>query len=163
MPIGCVTNVIMEAAILTHLPKVDLANRDHVARAYEATEVFAPSRVPIASIVAAIIALTAATAVAAAAVFVVTDPRHGVYTAPPPPEPIGAYHDGGEPVRDLAIEQVLAIDLTGLVVANDGAAAGSPDNRARRSRNSPTRSPTPPARWPMPSPTSSCSTAPTHR
>jgi hypothetical protein len=115
------------ALILRGRREVDLADRDHVARVYEATLVLAPSRVPIASIVAAIIALTAATAVAAAAVFVLTDQRPGVYTAPPPPAPIGAYRDGGEPVRDLAIEQVLAIDLTGLVVANDGAAAGLPE------------------------------------
>jgi hypothetical protein len=115
------------ALILRGRREVDLADPDHVARAYEATEVFAPSRVPIASIVAAIIALTAATAVAATAAFVLTDQRPGVYSAPPPPAPIGAYRDGGEPVRDLAIEQVLAIDLTGLVVANDGAAAGLPE------------------------------------
>ncbi len=28
MPIGCVTNVIMETSILTHFPEIDLANRE---------------------------------------------------------------------------------------------------------------------------------------
>lgn len=109
--------------ILRGRGELELADPDHVARAYEATEVSSPGRVPIASIAAAILALTAAAAVAAAAVFVVTDERPGVYSAPPRPAPIGAYRDGGEPVRDLAIERALAIDLTGLVVANDGGAA----------------------------------------
>jgi hypothetical protein len=37
------------ALILRGRREVDLADRDHVARVYEATEVRAPSRVPIAS------------------------------------------------------------------------------------------------------------------
>ncbi|HET7500502.1 MAG TPA: hypothetical protein VFK02_05845 [Kofleriaceae bacterium] len=105
--------------------EIDLADPDQVARRYEATEVTAPVRLPIASLVAGLVALVAATAVAAAAVFVVTDER-GPYTPPPPPPPIGAYRDGGAPIRDLAIEQALAIDLTGLVVANDGT-SGRPE------------------------------------
>jgi hypothetical protein len=111
--------------ILRGRREVDLADADQVARLYEATEVSPPIRLPIASIIAGLIALVVATAVAAAAVVVVTAER-GPYTAPPPPAPIGAYRDGGAPVRDVAIEQALAVDLTGLVVANDGA-AGLPE------------------------------------
>lgn len=73
-----------------------------------------------------LVALTAATAIATAAVFVVTHGPPGVYTRPAPPEPIGAYRDGGAPVLDPAIEQALAVDLTQLVVVSDGR-AGSPD------------------------------------
>jgi hypothetical protein len=114
------------ALIIRGRRDIDLADRDQVARVYETTVVGSPIRVPIASIVAAIIALTVATAVATATVFVATHGPPGVYTGPPPPEPIGAYRDGGVPVRDPAIEQVLAIDLTHLVIASDSS-AGSPD------------------------------------
>jgi len=112
--------------ILRDRRDVELADPDQVARAYEATVVATPSRVPIASIVASIIALTAATAVATAAVFVATHAPPGVYAGPPPPEPIGAYRDGGAPLRDRMIEQVLAVELTHLVVASD-AGSGSPE------------------------------------
>lgn len=132
------------ALIIRGRRDVDLADRDQVARAYETTVVGPPIRVPIASIVAAIIALTAATAVATAAVFVATHGhgQPGAYTGPPPPEPIGAYRDGGVPVRDPAIEQVLAIDLTHLVIASDGAgspelAGGDLERRARALRGHP--------------------------
>lgn len=113
------------ALIIRGRRDVDLADRDQVARAYEAAVVGAPIRVPIASIAAALLTLTMVTAVATAAVFVATHGPPGVYTRPPPPEPIGAYRDGGAPRRDPAIEQLLAIDLTHLIVASDGG-TGSP-------------------------------------
>jgi len=119
------------ALIIRGCRDVDLADRDQVARAYETTVVGPPIRVPIASIVAAIIALTAATAVATAAMFVATHGQPDAYTGPPPPEPIGAYRDGGVPVRDPAIEQVLANDLTHLVIASDG---GGSSEAAREDR-----------------------------
>ena len=124
---GAARHVLRAAALIIRERRgVDLADRDQVARAYETTAVGRPSRVPVASILAVIIALTAATAVATAAVFVATHGRPGVYTRPPPPAPIGAYRAGGAPVRDRAIEAVLAIDLTHLVVASD-ASAGAPE------------------------------------
>ena len=113
------------ALIIRGRRDVDLADRDQVARVYEAAVVGAPIRVPIASIAAALLTLTMVTAVATAAVFVVTHGPPGAHTRPAPPEPVGAYRDGGAPRRDPAIEQVLAIDLTHLVVASDGD-TGSP-------------------------------------
>jgi len=113
------------ALIIRGRRDVDLADRDQVTRAYEAAVVGAPSRVPIASIAAALLTLTMVTAVATAAVFVATHGPPGAYTRPPPAEPIGAYRDGGAPRRDPAIEQVLAIDLTHLIVASDSG-PGSP-------------------------------------
>jgi hypothetical protein len=139
-----VRHVLRAAALIIHERRdVDLADRDQVARVYEATAVGRPIRLPIASIVVAIIALTCVTAVATAAVFVVTHGPPGVYAAPPPPDPIGAYRDGGAPMRDPAIEQVLAIDLTHLVVEIDrGAgsaqvAGGELRRRARAMRTHP--------------------------
>ena len=131
------------ALIIRARHDVDLADRDQVARVYETTVVGRPIRVPVASIVAALIAFTAATAVAGVAMFVATHGRPGVYTRPAPPEPIGAYRDGGVPVRDAMIEQVLAIDLTHLVVASDGRAGtphqdgGALHRRARALRSYP--------------------------
>ncbi|HEU4732823.1 MAG TPA: hypothetical protein VFT22_33235 [Kofleriaceae bacterium] len=123
---GTARHVLRAAGLIVRgRREADLADPDQVARLYEATEVCAPLRVPIASIVAGLVALVATTAVALAAVFVATDER-GPYTAPPPPPPVGAYRDGGAPVRDLVIEQALAVDLTELVVANDRA-AGRPE------------------------------------
>jgi len=123
---AAVRHVLRAAALIIRGRRdVDLADRDQVARAYEAAVVGAPIRVPIASIVAALITLTMVTAVATAAVFVATHGPPGVYTRPPPPDPIGAYRDGGAPRRDPAIEQALASDLAHLVVASDGG-AGSP-------------------------------------
>jgi hypothetical protein len=114
-------HVLRAAALIVRGRRdVDLEDRDQVARAYEAAVVGAPSRVPIASIAAALLTLTMVTAVATAAVFVATHGPAGMYTRPPPPEPIGAYRDGGAPRRDPAIEQVLAVDLTHLIVASDG-------------------------------------------
>lgn len=130
-------HVLRAAALIVRERRdVELANPDQVARAYEDTVVARPIRVPIASILAALIALTAATAVATAAVFVATHGPPGAYAGPPPPEPIGAYRDGGVPRRDPMIEQALAIDLTHLVVASDGG-GGELRRQARALRSHP--------------------------
>ncbi len=119
-------HVLRAAALIVRGRRdIDLADRDQVARAYEAAVVGAPIRIPIASIAAALITLTMVAAVATAAAFVATHGPPGVYTRPPAPDPVGAYRDGGAPRRDPAIEQVLAIELTHLVMASDGG-AGSP-------------------------------------
>ena len=108
------------ALILRRRTDVELLDRDRVAAVYAETAVIAAPSLPIASIVAAILALTMATAVGAAAVMVSdAPPRLGTATRPSPPPPIGAYRDGGAPAREAAIEQAL-IELPRVVAERRG-------------------------------------------
>lgn len=105
------------ALIVAGRRDVELADRARVAAAHRAA---APLRFPIATIAAAVVGLAIAGVVAAVAVAVVTahDPP-GRYTRPARAAPVGAFRDGGVPVRDPAIERVLAVELPRLVVAHD--------------------------------------------
>jgi hypothetical protein len=113
------TRYVLQAAalIVQGRSEAELVDRDRVAAAYRAARVVAPMRLPIATIVAAVIAFATATTVCAATLYVVTDNGPpGVYQRPAPPNPIGAFRDGGVPSRDPAIEQVLAVELPRFVV-----------------------------------------------
>ncbi len=104
------------ALIVEGADDCDLADREEIAAAYAAVTPRAPARWPVVTIMAAIAAIAVAIGAASTAVQIVTTSApQGVYTRPAPPDPVGAFRDGGVPLRDPAIEQVLAIDLPRLV------------------------------------------------
>jgi hypothetical protein len=102
-------HVLRAAALLVQRRSdVELADPEQVTQAYNGLSVATPSRVPIASIVAGMLVLTMATA-AAATVMGASEPAPAAssFVRPSPPAAIGAYRDGGVPVRDPAIEAAL--------------------------------------------------------
>jgi hypothetical protein len=113
------------AALIVQGHACDLADRDEITAAYAGVAARPPVRWPIVTIVAGIAALALTIGVASAAVQIVTASRpHEVYVRPTPPPPVGAYRDGGVPLRDPAIEHVLAVDLPRLVDHRVADAAG---------------------------------------
>ena len=75
-------------------------------------------RLPVATLVAGMLALATATTVGAATVLAIQGPAEpATYQRPAPPPAIGAFRDGGAPRHDPAIEEVLGGELPRLVVA----------------------------------------------
>jgi hypothetical protein len=93
-------------AIRGELAAVQASDSTAVTVAYGDAEPVV-SRVPFASIVAGVLALTVTTVVVAGTLSI--EPR--TTTRPDPPPPVGAYRDGGTPGRDAAIEAVIAGEL----------------------------------------------------
>jgi len=94
----------------------DLADRDGITAAYAGVAPCAPARWPVATIVCAIAAVAITVGVASAAIKIVTTTDPGAaYLRPFPPPPVGAFREGGVPMRDPMIEHVLAVELPGLV------------------------------------------------
>ncbi len=97
----------------------DLADRDAIAAAYARASIAPPPRLPIATILAAIVTGTFALALAGFVVRNVLSPGPpGAYHRPAAPAATGAFADGGAPARDPAIEAVLAGELPELVATS---------------------------------------------
>ena len=103
------------ALIVQRRTDCDLGDRGAVAAAYAELVAPPPARTPIVTVVAALTALVLMTALGTAAVRIVTTHPETSFTRPPPPPPVGVFRDGGVPLRDPAIEQVLASALPALV------------------------------------------------
>ncbi len=108
--------------------EVDAASREDVAAAYATLSVPAPSRVPVATILAgALVALAALLLVWIAVA--VRAPSHPV--RPQPPLVTGAFFHGGTPARDRELESFLVSELTDLVVETDADRHGSREGAPR--------------------------------
>jgi hypothetical protein len=93
----------------------ELADADAVTAAYCELEPRPPPRLPIATGVAATAGIVIVLFVAFTMVQVVTaGAANGELVRPAPPAATGAYRDGGTPVVDPAIEQVLVTELPAL-------------------------------------------------
>jgi hypothetical protein len=112
---------------------VDATDRARVAEAYGALPAVAPPKLPVATILAGALA---AAMLAMLAVTVVAWRRGATHDAPPV---TGAFRDSGEPMREPAIEKLLAEELGDLVVAIDG----DPDKPAPDLRSPPALLPYP--------------------
>ncbi|HEU0030123.1 MAG TPA: hypothetical protein VFQ53_05805 [Kofleriaceae bacterium] len=121
-------HLLRAAALIVRGETVELGDRDAVRRAYEDRPIVAPPRLPVASIAAAVIVVSMATAFGAA-VRHAPPPIELGFTRPAPRPAAGAYRDGGAPVRDRELDQVLAFDLP-RVVADRGKAATLRDHSA---------------------------------
>lgn len=97
---------------------VAATDRAKVARAYAALPRVAAPRAWIATILLGVVAATAV-----AGTYLYLDSRPGkasrAYVRPLPPPAAGAYKDGGTPLRDPAIEQLLVEDFTTHVLQAD--------------------------------------------
>jgi len=97
----------------------DLASPDAIAAAYARAAIAPPPRLPVATILAAVVAGAFVLALGGFVVQTVTTPGPtGAYHRPTPPAAIGAFRDGGVPQREPAIEAVLAGELPDLVASS---------------------------------------------
>ncbi|HEY0476082.1 MAG TPA: hypothetical protein VGD37_01080 [Kofleriaceae bacterium] len=114
--------------------RCDPQDRLRVAAAYAALPISPPPRRWIATLAVAVIALVAAGATVRAAW---PRPPHVVirhHARPLPPPAAGAFRDGGQPLTDPAVADVLARELTGLVIETDAdrnTSGAVPDRLAR--------------------------------
>jgi hypothetical protein len=106
------------ALALRGTPAAQPIDRAAVAEAYAAARAVRPSRVPIATIAGAAVAVAAITGVAG---YLATrpgpPPRN--YQRPLAPPSATAFRDGGVPLRDPALETALTGPLTDLLLAAD--------------------------------------------
>jgi hypothetical protein len=93
-------------------------DRARVAAAYGAAAFVAPLKMPLATIVAGVLAAATATTFAAATVLAIKGPDADMYVRPAPPAPVGVFRDGGVPKRDADIERVLSTELPALLTSS---------------------------------------------
>ncbi|MDX2091087.1 MAG: hypothetical protein SFX73_24720 [Kofleriaceae bacterium] len=113
-----VRHVLRAAALIVREQREELSDRARVAAAYGASAMAAPFKMPLATIVAGVLAAATATTLSAATVMAIKGPRADVYVRPAPPPPVGVYRDGGVPKRDAEIERVLASDLPAMLASS---------------------------------------------
>ncbi len=120
------------AALIVRAEGEALADRARVAAAYGRAAVRAPMRFPLATVIAAMLAVGSATAFGAATVMAIKAPVGGeAYRRPTPPPPAGVFATGGVPRRDKEIEIVLGVQLPKLVAMSELSRKGPVDNGAR--------------------------------
>ena len=112
-----VRHVLRAAALIVRDQREDLADRARVAAAYGAAAIAAPLKLPLATIVAGVLAAATATTFGAATVMAIRGPASDVYTRPAPPPAVGVFRDGGAPKRDAEIEQVIAHELPAMLTS----------------------------------------------
>lgn len=129
-----VRHVLRAAALIVRgETSVPLTDPMRVAAAHETHEPTTPTTWPIATVVAAAIALATATTVAAATAFAVQRPTSvSAYERPTPPPPIGVFRDGGVPRRDRGIERVLGGAFTAAVMTSAEIMHGEPVDEGKR-------------------------------
>ncbi len=120
------------AALVVRSQPEALADHARVAATYGKAAVRAPMRFPLATVIAAMLAVGSATAFGAATMIAIQTPvGDDAYQRPTPPAPNGVFRDGGAPKRDREIEHVLKVDLPKLVAMSELSRKGPVDIGAR--------------------------------
>ena len=108
------------ALTLARAPHVDVMDRERVAAAYAALPAVTAPRLPVVTLVAALLAASVAVAVVLV-IAAIPGPATRTYERPLPPPVAGAFKTGGVPLRDAAIEKLLTGDFTTYVLNIDHA------------------------------------------
>jgi hypothetical protein len=106
------------ALAIARAPQVDAMDRAGVAAAYAALPAVRASRVPTATIILAVLAASLAT-VGGFYLWMIPGAASRGYARPLPPPVAGAFREGGVPLEDQAIQELLVGDFTGFVLEVD--------------------------------------------
>jgi len=123
----------LAALAVAKVPVEQAGDRARVAAAYAALAPVRPSRAPIATLLAALAVVLVALGGYAYYDALPGRPKRA-YARPLPPPAAGAFKDGGVPLRDEAIEQLLVEEFTQLVIESDRDRRSSFDNPERKAR-----------------------------